>query len=136
MSFMMSTTYELYDSTGKTRLLEWPSDENMFIHVQMKFTNNYFKYFSPTVCLKNQEPFFNNNGSDATEDVGDSSYIKLGHSLVYGTCYQNTSAYLNGTKITSSIIEGMNEAMVCASTGDADTMAACAKKLKELNLPQ
>ena len=136
MSFMMSTTYELYDSTGKTRLLEWPSDENMFIHVQMKFTNNYFKYFSPTVCLKNQEPFFNNNGSDATEDVGDSSYIKLGHSLVYGTCYQSTSAYLNGTKITSSIIEGMNEAMVCASTGDADTMAACAKKLKELNLPQ
>ena len=36
-NFVMSTTFELLDKNGKTRMLEWPSDEEAYVHVQMKF---------------------------------------------------------------------------------------------------
>ena len=48
----MSTTYEILKSDGKERQLDWPSDEEAYLHIQMKFLNNYPKFFLPTICRK------------------------------------------------------------------------------------
>ena len=56
LNFMMSTTYELLTPDGKERMLEWPSDEEAVIRVQMKFINNYPKFFMPTICPNNHPP--------------------------------------------------------------------------------
>ena len=57
-NFVMSTTFELLDKNGKTRMLEWPSDEEAYVHVQMKFYDSYPKFFLPTICRENRYPFF------------------------------------------------------------------------------
>lgn len=56
-NLMMSTTYEVLVDEGKTRVMEWTSDEEAIIRVQMKFKNNYPKFFSPEICVDNQLPY-------------------------------------------------------------------------------
>ena len=157
MNFMMSTTFELLSKDGKERLLEWPSDEEAVIRVQMKFLNNYFKFFLPSICLKNQYPYemekithfdrdrthinyYDDNHLTpdytlANSDLGNDHQVSLGQSSVYGVCYQGEGSFLSGTKITSDISSEMKYAMSCANTNDVDKIKQCVQRLKELALP-
>ena len=158
MNFQMSTTFEILTTDGKERLLEWPSDEECVIRVQMKFLNNYVKYFVPNFCLNNQYPYemedvqnferevtFTNkleNGKFypeeytlANADLGNENQVNFGHSSVYGVCYQSEGSYLSGRKITSDISTGIGEAMTCADSNDAETIKKCADDLRERNMP-
>ena len=121
--FMMSTTFEIM-SSGK-RTLEWYSDESAMIRVHIKFYNNYFKYFNLAICQENQE----------VSGINENDYINIGHSNVYGKCYQNTNSFLSGRKINQTIIQEMNKAMLCSESGDSEEMAKCTEELKALKLP-
>ena len=55
----MTTTYELLK--GNEQIYEWPSDENVKIHLHIKLLNNYPKYFEITRCNANRiryTPFY------------------------------------------------------------------------------
>ena len=46
----MTTTYELITNDNKQeRILEWQSDESVYIRVQMKIKNTYKLYWEPTI---------------------------------------------------------------------------------------
>ena len=162
MNFMMSTTFELFTKDGKERLLEWPSDEEGVIRVQMKFKNNYLRWFQSTVCLENQYPYemtkiahfdrdryYFNEYIDGkltptyseddqfivADNVNDKNHqVSLGQGSVYGVCYKEGSC-LSGRVVTASDAEHMHEAMVCADTNDPNKIAECVNTLKALNLP-
>ena len=122
-SFMMITTYEIIQNGN--RVLEWESSDPAYIMVHIKFLNNYWKYLNLAICKDNQIII----GNSETDNV------TINHSHVYGKCYQTTNAFLSGKRINDSVIDKMTDAMICADTGDAAQMEACAKHLKELNLP-
>ena len=65
----------------------------------------------------------------------ETDYVTIKNSNVYGTCYQNTEAFLSGRKITTDIIDQMSQAMLCADSGNSDEMLNCTERLKALNLP-
>ena len=65
LSFIMTTTYELITNDEKQeRVLEWQSDESVYIRIQMKIRNTYKLYWEPTFCLENQKPFIKNEVSE------------------------------------------------------------------------
>ena len=123
MDFMMSTTYEIIQNNN--RVLEWASADSASVRVHIKFFNNYFKYFNLALCKDNAEI----TGTKETD------YVTIKNSNVYGTCYQNTEAFLSGRKITTDIIDQMSQAMLCADSGNSDEMLNCTERLKALNLP-
>ena len=58
LSYIMTTTYELITNDNKQeRLLEWQSDESVYIRIQMKMRNTYRLYWEPTFCNENKKPF-------------------------------------------------------------------------------
>ena len=122
-NFMMSTTYEIIQDGN--RVLEWSSADSAYIFVHIKFLNNYFKYVNLAICKENSEI----SGNSETDNV------TISNSKVYGTCYQNPNAFLSGRKIDNSIIEQMNEAMLCPNSDNALEMLRCTQKIKSLNLP-
>ena len=148
-NFMMSTTYEVLSKDGKERFIKWPSDEEAVIHVQMKFLNNYPKYFLPTTCPANRLPFAKTNPRgyerdrvfttpdftllDAPNDR--TQYAHFGFSSVYGKCYTNEGSLLGGREINSTVINNMNYAMTCAATNDPETIKNCTDELKAQNNP-
>ena len=146
LSFIMTTTYELITNDNKQeRILEWQSDESVYIRVQMKIKNTYKLYWEPTICFENQKPFIKNRVNEyrnpiflpEEEDltgVKDEHDVNLGFSSVYGVCY-NEGSYIQGQKITKEISDRMNEMMSCAADVDASKMTECANKLKNLGLP-
>jgi hypothetical protein len=42
-NFMMTTTFELLQPDSTERVLQWQSDENLVVRVQLKLKNNYSK---------------------------------------------------------------------------------------------
>ena len=146
-NFMMSTTFELFSKDGSERFYEWPSEEEAVIRVQMKFINNYPKFFMPTICPANNYPFMKKSMGaeggmfyDTPEyerftTPGDNYHVFFGHSSVYGKCYQDDKAYLSGRPITSAISDEMTKAMLCAATNDGQKIKECTEYLKQLNLP-
>ena len=159
MNFQMSTTFELLTPDGNERLLEWPSDEETVIRVQMKFLNNYVKYFVPIFCHKTQYPYQMENVHNferettymnkyengnltpveyvlAEENLGNEYQVNFGQSSVYGVCYQNEGSYLSGQKITSSISSDIAYAMTCADTNEPEIIKKCADELREKNMPE
>ena len=67
LSFIMTTTFELItnDKENKQeRVLEWQSDESVYIRVQMKVRNTYKLYWEPTICKGNQISFQKTKLSD------------------------------------------------------------------------
>ena len=152
-NFMMSTTFEIISGKDeKTQLLEWYSDEKAYIRVQMKFTNTYFKWFSPSICKNNRVAYLMeeqihgerdrifdmdsvNYNINERNDITDEHYVSFGHSSIYGNCYTSSGSYLSGKEITDDIKDSMNKAMTCANTNDANEIKQCAIKLKELGLP-
>ena len=93
--------------------------------IHIKFINNYFKYVNLAICKENSEMTGNNEFDNVT----------IIHSNVYGTCYQNTKAFLSGRRIDDTIIERMDEAMLCADSGNALEMLRCTERIKNLDLP-
>ena len=146
LSFIMTTTYELITNDLKQeRLLEWQSDESVYIRVQMKIKNTYKLYWEPTICFENQKPFIKEKVNDYRNPtflppeenlsgVKDEHDVNLGFSSVYGVCY-NEGSYIQGVRINKEISDRMKEMMSCAADVDATKMTECANRLKGLGLP-
>ena len=68
LNFIMTTTFELITNTknpkDQTRVIEWQSDESVYIRIQMKMRNTYKLYWEPTLCLNNQKPIIKENNLD------------------------------------------------------------------------
>ena len=122
-NFMMSTTYEIIQ--GGERALEWSSADSAYVMIHIKFINNYFKYVNLAICKENSLNIGNTFNDNVT----------LNHSNVYGKCYKDTRAFLSGHKIDQDIIEGMDQAMLCPESDNAQEMMQCTEKIKKLNLP-
>ena len=151
-NFMMSTTFEIFDAKGKERLLEWPSDEEAYVHIQVKFLNNFPKFFLSTNCRENcypymkqyeytfkndrvftKEPDFDVIESNEDEYTRDDGYVAFGFSSVYGKCYTTDGAILSGKKLTQDDFNLMDYAMVCGSSENANTLKECLTKLENVS---
>ena len=104
----MTTTYELIsDDEKQERLLEWPSDESVYIRVQMKVRNTYKLYWEPTICKANQISFAKESYDDYRDPIfvnfdkyennidDNDNDINLGFTSQYGICY-DTNSYIGG----------------------------------------
>ena len=141
LSYIMTTTFELITNDNKQeRLLEWQSDESVYIRIQMKMRNTYRLYWEPTICRGNQLSFMKESYDDyknplfidydKLDDIsslGDNYDVNLGFSPQYGVCYANTQSYLNGRQVDDSIIETINEMTACSNTLDAEAMSECSR---------
>ena len=152
LNYIMTTTFELITDTknpkDQERVIEWQSDEKVYIRVQMKMRNTYQLYWEPTICLNNQRPIIKEDNCDTRNpifiddetvetvdaSIGDDWDVNLGFSSVYGVCY-NKDSYLNGTKLNDQIVEDMKAMMTCAATLDAEALDNCSKWADERGLP-
>ena len=151
LSYIMTTTFELITDTknpkDQERLIEWPSDESVYIRVQMKMRNTYNLYWEPTLCLANQRPyikdsagdmrvpiFYENDTETVASTIGNRYDVNLGASAVYGVCYDENS-YMNGTKLTSDTVKHIKNMITCAQTLDAEALTNCSKQATNLGLP-
>ena len=140
LSFIMTTTYELITNDEKQeRVLEWQSDESVYIRIQMKIRNTYKLYWEPTICHANQLSFIKESyidyknplfvDFDKLDDInsyGDNYDVNLGFSPQYGVCY-DTNSYMNGIKVNETILEDIKKMTVCSNTLDAEEMTKCSK---------
>ena len=144
-NFMMTTTYEIIK--GNNQIYEWPSDENVKIHLHIKLLNNYPKYFEITRCKENQikfVPFFlkeehhreyeNKSIDNLTESEmnGDKMFLREGGMASYGVCYATEGAYVQGNKVEGELMEQIQKAKLCADYTDANLIAKCSEELKEI----
>ena len=150
LSMIMTTTFELISNDQEQkqeRILEWQSDESVYIRVQMKVRNTYKLYWEPTICKENQISFmkedyndyrnpifsdFNNIGN--LNGIGDDHDVNLGFTSQYGVCY-NTLSYIGGKGIDSGILEQIKNMKLCSDSEDAETMSKCSKAAENLDLP-
>ena len=146
LSYIMTTTYELItnDKENKQeRVLEWQSDESVYIRIQMKVRNTYHLYWEPTICKGNQIPIMKESYSDyknpifidfdKQEDISslDDTYdINLGFSPQYGVCY-DTNSYIGGVKVDEGIVETIKEMTTCSNTLNAEEMTRCSKEFDQ-----
>ena len=153
LSYIMTTTFELITNDYKQeRVLEWKSDESVYIRIQMKVRNTYKLYWEPTICKGNQISFMKESygdyrnptfldyqNLDDLSTLGDDYDVNLGFTPQYGVCYSNTNSYLNGIKVNDSIINTINEMTSCSDSLDAAQMTACSKefdkKYTDKNIP-
>ena len=152
-NYIMTTTFELITNTPKPkdqeRVIEWQSDESVYIWIQMKMRNTYELYWEPTICRANQRPVIKENNVDyrnpifiddaevegyVNESYGDEWDVNLGFSSVYGVCY-NKDSYMNGTKLNEDIVNGMQKMMTCAATLDPVNLTKCSNWATEQGLP-
>ena len=152
LNYIMTTTFELITDTknpkDQERVIEWQSDETVYIRIQMKMRNTYYLYWEPTICLNNQIPIIKEDNTDyrnpifindetvekVDASIGSEWDVNLGFSSVYGVCY-NKDSYMNGTKLTEQIVEDMKEMMTCAATLDAEKLTECSNWADERHLP-
>ena len=146
LSFIMTTTYELItDDEKQERVLEWQSDESVYIRVQMKVRNTYKLYWEPTICNNNKKPFMKEKYDDyknpvfldfdeGLRNLGDDYDVNLGFNSSYGICY-NEGSYIGGQRITEEKLEQIKQMITCSASEDAQTMSECSKKADEWNLP-
>ena len=153
LNYIMTTTFELITNTpnpkDQQRVIEWPSDESVYIWIQMKMRNTYYLYWEPTICLNNQRPYIKESTGDVRNpifiddaevegyvdsSIGDEYDVNLGFSSVYGVCYDKDS-YMNGTKLNESIINDMKAMMTCAATLDPVNLTKCSHWADERGLP-
>ena len=153
LNYIMTTTFELITNTpnpkDQQRVIEWPSDESVYIWIQMKMRNTYYLYWEPTICLNNQRPYIKESTGDVRNpifiddaevegyvdsSIGDEYDVNLCFSSVYGVCY-NKDSYMNGTKLNESIINDMQAMMTCAATLDPVNLTKCSHWADERGLP-
>ena len=146
LSFIMTTTFELItnDKENKQeRVLEWQSDESVYIRVQMKVRNTYKLYWEPTICKGNQISFQKTKLSDYKnplfvgfenienlDGLDDTYDINLGFTPQYGICY-DTNSYMGGLAVNSTILETIKKMTSCSNTADAEIMTNCSKEFDE-----
>ena len=144
LSYIMTTTFELITNDKKQeRVLEWQSDESVYIRVQMKVRNTYELYWEPTICKANQLPFIKEEYNDYKiplfidydkqpdiSNLDDTYDVNLGFTPQYGVCY-NTSSYMGGQQVTESVLETIGEMTACSNTLNADQMTKCSKDFDE-----
>ena len=150
-NFIMTTTFELITNTedpkDQERVIEWQSDESVYIRVQMKMRNTYELYWEPTLCHENQISFIKENLIDygnpifissskekESSSLGSEYDVNLGFSSVYGVCY-NDKSYIGGQKITPTIQSEIQNMVMCSATEDPVTMTQCSERAEALNLP-
>ena len=148
-NFMMSTTYELLNK-GK-QILEWPSDENIQIHLHVKLLNNYPKYFEITRCKKNEMRYipetlsediaiihrrhFENKSTleiNENEYNGNNMFIKNGGYAKYGVCFSDKEAIVGGKKIGEGHLDEIEKAKICADESDIEKIVKCEEELKNI----
>ena len=151
LNYIMTTTFELITNTedpkDQKRVIEWQSDESVYIWIQMKMRNTYKLYWEPTLCLANQLPHMKTGNTDnrnpeyiredtttVDSNIGDEYDINLGFNSVYGVCY-NEGSYMNGTKLTSTMMDGIQKMMSCAETLDPVNLTQCSKESVQQGLP-
>ena len=151
LNFIMTTTFELITDTknpeDQTRVIEWQSDESVYIRIQMKMRNTYKLYWEPTFCKENQIPFIKESLSEygnpifipdlvqkAESSIGSEHDVNLGFSSVYGVCYDDNS-YIGGQRVTSAILNEMKNMMMCSATENPIKMTECSERAESLNLP-
>ena len=151
LNFIMTTTFELITDTknpeDQTRVIEWQSDESVYIRIQMKMRNTYKLYWEPTFCKENQIPFIKESLSEygnpifipdlverAEPSIGSEHDVNLGFSSVYGVCYDDNS-YIGGQRVTSAILNEMKNMMMCSATENPIKMTECSERAESLNLP-
>ena len=70
LSFIMTTTFELItNDKNQERVIEWQSDESVYIRVQMKMRNTYKLYWEPVLCHKNQIPILKKTNIDFSNPI-------------------------------------------------------------------
>ena len=144
-NFVMSTTYEILRD-GK-QIMEWPSDENVQIHLHIKLLNNYLKYWEITRCLENsirfvpkdmEETFAQVHAERIEEDLkdeelkGDNMFIKQGAYSSYGICYYDERTVVRGKNVTNEVMEKIKYATLCEESRDPTKIEECMQKLKDI----
>ena len=143
--FMMTTTYELLK--GNEQIYEWPSDENVKIHLHIKLLNNYPKYFEITRCNANRiryTPFYldedhyreyeniSMENLTETELNGNNMFLREGGMSSYGVCFQDKEAYVSGNKVDDALYENIGQARLCADHTNPQMIKECAIKLQDI----
>ena len=144
-NLMMSTTYEILKN-GK-QIYEWPSDENVQIHLHIKLLNNYPKYFEITRCKENEIKFipkyltethsreFANSSSVKIEDnliIRNDIFLRQGGFSSYGICYTDERAIVDGKKVIGDLKSQIELATLCADFTDENMISKCAKDLENI----
>ena len=145
-NFMMSTTYEIIRK-GK-QIYEWPSDENIQIHLHIKLLNNYPKYFEITRCKENEIQFVPKTlGENHDREYASYSSVRLEDSQIkhdqktflrqggfasYGICFSDENAYVGGKKVEGELKDQIERAKVCADFTDENMIAQCFKELENI----
>ena len=147
-NFVMTSTFEILRN-GK-QIMEWPSDENVQIHLHIKLLNNYLKYWDITRCLQNNIRFVPKNYEDiyngfpqvheeSLEDdlkdeelKGDNMYIKQGSYSSYGICYYDKGTVVRGKNVTNEVMEKIKYATLCEESRDPNKIEECMQKLKDI----
>ena len=144
-NIMMSTTFELLK--GDTQIYEWPSDENIKIHLHIKLLSDFPKYFEITRCKENRiryTPFYsledhyreyeNKSKENLTESElnGDNMFLREGGMASYGVCFENKNAYVSGNKVEGEILEKIGKAKLCADNTDPTLIRECVNELEDI----
>eukprot|EP00727_Mastigamoeba_balamuthi_P014546 m51a1_g9716 hypothetical protein (2423) ;mRNA; r:1421685-1430074 len=136
-NFVMTTTFEVLDRWGN-RMLDWRSDDQATVRVQLKLLNNYPKWFEVTACKANEvnqlcgvagkvcgkerlyEPDFYPRSFASPDSTDQLQYIKSGHNASYGVCFRDADVWLSGQKLTTDQRKGIQNATLCAKTLGTD----------------
>ena len=142
-NFVMTTTFEILRE-GK-QIYEWPSDENVQIHLHIKLLNNYLKYWDITRCLKNNIRFVPKDIIDSFDRVhmesleedlkdeeikGNNTFIRQGSYSSYGICYYDKGTVVRGENVTDEVLEKIKYATLCEESRDPEKTEECMQKLK------
>ena len=144
-NLVMTTTFELLRNGNQ--ILEWPSDENIQIHLHIKLLNNYLKHWDIIRCYKNNiryipnelgEVFLNEQREKIEEELkdeelkGDNMFITQGNYGRYGVCYYDKRTVVRGKNVTNEILEKLKNATICAESRDITEIEQCLEKLKDI----
>ena len=144
-SFAMTTTFEILRD-GK-QIMEWPSDENVQIHLHIKLLNNYLKYWDITRCFENNIRYvpkhlldnityiYENETSYELKDEeikGDNTFLKQANYAAYGICYKDKRTVLKGKNITDEELKKIEKATLCAESRDPEVLKKCIENLKDI----
>ena len=122
----MTTTYEVLNK-GKI-ITEWPSDENVQIHLHIKLLNNYLKLFDIISCKENEMNYISTNfdrldylqkvrtiENNVSYEVkkedynGNNMFMRQGVYTSYGVCYSHPDAIVGGKKIGNTYLEDVKK---------------------------
>lgn len=131
-NFQMTTTFELLSPTSNTRSLIWHSDDTLTVRVQLKFLNNYEKWWVLTNSKNNELLFtagqsypatnfvtaansYPNQVSGPLSSFPNTTYLNYGYTNFYGTSLSSGTVWLNGTLLTTLQMQEVSNSIYCVS---------------------